>query len=110
VEGADDTALDNAPKAFNRIGVDRADNILPLCMVDSGVWIASLAKPLIANPLIRAQQANFVRDGFVDERFQRRGTDVLDNAGYDVTFTTDGASNDGLARTVGPGMPSRLSA
>lgn len=30
VERTDDTALEDAPEAFNRVGVDRADNIL-LC-------------------------------------------------------------------------------
>jgi hypothetical protein len=30
VERADDTALEDAPKAFNRLSVHRTDNVLPL--------------------------------------------------------------------------------
>jgi hypothetical protein len=33
VERADDTALEDAPEALNRLGVDRADNVLMLRMV-----------------------------------------------------------------------------
>lgn len=34
VIGTDDAALNQGPEAFDRIGVDRADNILTLAMVD----------------------------------------------------------------------------
>jgi hypothetical protein len=35
VESANDPALENASEAFNRVGVNRADDILALGMVDS---------------------------------------------------------------------------
>jgi len=37
VEGADDAVLEDAPESFNRIGVNRADNILPMGVIDSDV-------------------------------------------------------------------------
>jgi hypothetical protein len=99
MKGADDPALDNAPKAFNRIGVDRADHILLLGMVDSGVWVALLAQAMIANPLIGTEQANLVRDGFVDEGGQGRRANILDHASDYVTLAADSTGHDCLART-----------
>ena len=34
VERAHDAALEDAPEAFNRIGVDRADDVLPRVVID----------------------------------------------------------------------------
>jgi hypothetical protein len=39
VERANDTALEDRPKAFNRLRVDRADNILMFGMVNSRMRI-----------------------------------------------------------------------
>jgi hypothetical protein len=57
-------------QAFNRIGMNRTNNILLLSVVNGGVWIASLGQAVIANPLIRAEQADLMRHGFVNERLQ----------------------------------------
>ena len=40
VECADDPALEDPPEAFNRVCVDRADNILPSGMVNRAVRIS----------------------------------------------------------------------
>jgi hypothetical protein len=37
VIGADNAALQNRPEALNRVGVDRADNVLPGTLVDGSI-------------------------------------------------------------------------
>jgi len=49
VEGADAAALNQRPKTFNRVGMDRADNVVALGMIDNDVRIF-LVEMLIANP------------------------------------------------------------
>ena len=56
-----------APKAFNRLGMDGTDNILMFGMVNGAVREFE-TDVFIADPLISADQANFVRHGFVDEK------------------------------------------
>jgi len=70
MECADDTALEDAPEALNRVGVHCADNVLTLGMVDNDLGIA-FAGTVVANPLVGEEQANLVRDRSVDERFPR---------------------------------------
>jgi hypothetical protein len=53
VERADDTALEDAPKALNRLSVDGTHNILALAMIDGCVG-EFYAKLIVASPLIRA--------------------------------------------------------
>src|SRR5579863_2949757 len=85
VERADDTALENAPKAFNRLGVNGTDNVLTLGMVNGRVR-EFYAELIITSPLIGAEQANLVRHGLINERLQRDGADVLDHASDNVAF------------------------
>jgi hypothetical protein len=35
-ECVDDVSLEDAPEAFNRVGMNRADNVLPVRMVNGG--------------------------------------------------------------------------
>ena len=58
----------------------RADNVLMFGVVNGPVRETE-AKVLSANPLIGADQANFVGHGFVDESFQVRLLHVLNDAG-----------------------------
>ena len=95
VERANDTALENAPEAYNRLSVDCADNVLALGMVNRGVR-EFLAEMAIANPLIGAEQANLFRDGFIDESLQGRALHVVDNTRDDIAFALDRASNNSL--------------
>jgi len=60
VERADNPTLEDAPKAFNRLSVDRADNVLALGMVNGGMR-ESLLEVSVAGPLVGAQQANLFR-------------------------------------------------
>ncbi len=62
VESSDDTALKDRPEAFNRLGMNCADDVLPARMVDSGMRIF-FVEVLVSDPLIGAEQANLRRDG-----------------------------------------------
>jgi len=85
VERADHAALEDRPEIFNRVGVNGTNNVLAFGVIDGFERIFS-AKMFVAHPLIGAEQRNFVRDGFMHERFERGGADVLDYAGDDVTL------------------------
>ena len=43
VIAADDAALNDRPEAFNRVGVDRADDVLPDAVIDNAVRIVRLS-------------------------------------------------------------------
>src|SRR5438445_13639056 len=64
VEGANNPALEDAPEAFNRIRMDCTDNVLVLGVVN-GLVGESLFEVAVAGPLVGAEQANLVRNGFV---------------------------------------------
>jgi hypothetical protein len=100
----DDPALEDAPEALNRIGVHCADNVLAMGVINGDVR-ERLFQIAVACPLIGAEQANFVRHGFVDESFQSHGANVLNDTRHDIALSTDSA----LPEAVPPGRPSRLS-
>ena len=98
VESADDTAFEDRPEAFNRIRVNRADDVFASGVVDDAKRII-LGEASIAGPLIRAEQAHFVRDDFVDEAGESRGTDVLNHATDGIALAANSANNGRLAGT-----------
>jgi len=99
MEGANHTALEDRPEAFDGIGVDRADDVLSARVIDRAVGIG-LIQPAIARPLVGAEQADLFRNGFIDEAVERAGAGVLDHAGDHVAFARDGASDDFLTRAA----------
>lgn len=104
-EGAHNTALDDRPEAFDGVGVDSADNVFPGGVVNSDVRIALLAQVVIANPLVSAEQADFVRNSLIDESLKGRGFDVGDHASDDVALALHRTDNDrGLATRRGAGQ------
>jgi hypothetical protein len=54
VERANDTALEDAPEAINRLNMDGTDHVLPLGIVNGGMRI-SLVETLVANPFDRCR-------------------------------------------------------
>jgi hypothetical protein len=60
VECADHAALKDGPKAFDGLGMNRADDIEAFGVVDDGVRIF-LAKAVVALPLIGAEQAHLCK-------------------------------------------------
>jgi hypothetical protein len=98
MERADNTALEDRPEAFDGLSVNCANDILPSRMVNGRVWII-LVERIVAGILIGAKQADFVRDGFADERSESGGIHVRDHAGNDVSLAADGADDRRFART-----------
>jgi hypothetical protein len=96
VISADNPALDQRPEAFNGLSVHRADNVFASGMINRLVRIF-LAEMLVTDPLIAAQQANLVGNGFTDEALQGRGLNVFNDPGDNIALATDCTSNDGLA-------------
>ena len=103
VERTNDTALENAPKAFNRLRVDRTDYVLAFGVVNGRVREV-LVQALVADPLVGAEQANLVRNGFVDEALKGSGAHVGDNPCNDIALALDSASNDGFAGSGRSGL------
>lgn len=95
VESADNAALEDAPEAFNRIGVDSSDNVLLMVMIHHPMRkLFQIIR--VARPRVGRQQADFVGNSFVDE-FQHclRG-DFIEHAGDDVTLALHGANDQRL--------------
>ena len=101
VECADDTALEDRPKSFDSLSVDRADHILASGMINDAMRIVS--KVLITNPLISAKQADFVRDGFADEGGESSGIHVRNHASNHVALAADSADDWSFAGTYAAG-------
>jgi hypothetical protein len=99
VERADYAALEDAPKAFNRVRVDRADYVLMFAVVNAGVRDAA-RQSIVAAPCVRREQANFIRDNLADEIVGRFRCDVLKNARNDVALALNGPDDRGLALRV----------
>jgi hypothetical protein len=99
VEGADNAALNQRPEAFDCVGVDCADNalsdVLPLTVIDGFVREAIVQAPVTVE-IVRANQADLGRYGFIDEAFQRTVRDVPNNASNNIPFALHSAYNGGL--------------
>jgi hypothetical protein len=59
MERADDAALEDAPEAFDGLGMNGTNNVLALRVVNGGVRI-SLVEALVANPLIGQCRASLL--------------------------------------------------
>ena len=101
MESPDHSALNQAPKALNRIGMNGTDNILASGMVN-GDMREILGEMLIAHPFIGAEQANLGRNAFMNEPFKGSGADVLDHAGDDFALAANSASDDGFTSATSP--------
>ena len=97
VESADHTALEDAPKAFNRVGVDCANHIFATVVANDpvGIFFAELS---ITTMIVSGDQTDFVGNRFLNEIFERRRVRSLDHAGDNTATTLDGADYSRLAR------------
>jgi hypothetical protein len=101
VIGADNATFNQRPKALDCLGVHSANNIFATGVVNRLMRIF-LAQMFVTDPLIAAQQANLVGDGFADEAFQGHGLNVLDNPSDDIATSLDSADDNRFARTTCP--------
>ncbi|VTZ48326.1 hypothetical protein MPC4_10276 [Methylocella tundrae] len=97
VEAADNAALENRPEAFDFLGMYRAYNVLAPRVIDNTMRVL-FAKLPVTGPLVGAEQADFVGNGFVHEGFERSGGNIGDNAGDDIALALDRADDWRLAR------------
>jgi len=91
VERADDTALEDRPETFNRIGVNCADDVLMCGVVDSFVWIAGQRPIDVA--FVGCEQADFVRHDLPHEGLSVNAIHALQNASNDVALALDGSDD-----------------
>lgn len=85
MERANNATLEDRPEAFNRIGVNCADNVLPSMMVNGRVR-ESAWQFLVTGPRISRQQTYFVGNHFIDEIVNRLTCHVLQHAGDNITL------------------------
>ena len=101
VVAPNDAALEDAPEAFNGLCIHCADDILMLGMVNSAGREAKAEVP-VTNPLIGANQTNFVRHCFIDEILQCLLLHGRNRASDHVTLARNSTRDDcltGCSRT-----------
>src|SRR5665213_2239473 len=100
VEGADNAPLQDRPEAFDGLSVNRPTDILPSGVVNSLMREMPI-QMLIADPFVRAEQADFGRDTFANESLKSLGANVRDDTRHDVALAADSTSNNVFARSAG---------
>ena len=96
VERANNAPLKDRPKAFNRVGVDRADNVLAGSVVNDVVWVI-FVQPAITNPFIGHKQADLLGNRAPNKGFKNVAAHGFDDASYNLTLAADRADNGRLA-------------
>jgi len=86
VERADHAALEDRPKTFNRVGMDRADNVLVRFVVNHLVRVLAQIVA-VSRPGVGRQQTDLIGNGFVHEGQHRVRCDALKNASNHVALT-----------------------
>src|SRR6185437_12063388 len=90
VEAADDAALKDAPESFNRVGVNRADDVTASLVIDALVRPTVLSESMIRASLIGSDQAHFVANHFLHKPFGALPSDFIENAGDHVALALNG--------------------
>jgi hypothetical protein len=106
VKRAHHTALEDRPEAFDRVGVDRADDVLALGVVDNAVRIFGV-EAAISYPLVGAKQAHLFRNCAAHEGLEGCCINPADDAGHDIPLAAHCADDRHLAR---PGAAAPASA
>src|SRR5438270_7526690 len=83
VIGADDAALEQAPKAFNRVGVDHAVDVLASGMPNDRMRELEF-DVAVARPFVRHDQFDLIGDGLAHEAGQDIGAHGIDHARDDL--------------------------
>jgi hypothetical protein len=91
VEATNNTAFEDAPEAFNRVGMNRADNILLAVVIDRLMIV--FGQPVINAAFVSGEQANFVGNHFPNEALSGFAGDVFQNARNDIALAADGTND-----------------
>ena len=95
VKRADNAAFENRPEAFNRVGVNCANNVLAHFMVH---FLARILPQSVINAVgVGRQQANFVGNNFAHETLRGLGRNAFQNAGDDVALALYGTDDGDFA-------------
>jgi hypothetical protein len=97
VECADHAAFEDRPEAFNRVGVDRADNVFVSAVPNGSVLGIFAAQRVVSAQVVSGKQAHLVRDGFANEAGQSLAVEPLYNPRNDVALALDCANDTDLA-------------
>lgn len=99
VEGANNAAFEDAPKALNRVRVNSTDDVFVFRVRDDLVLFAvGLVQVAIARPLVGHEKADLLRDGLLHECSQMLRADGFDHAGNNTAFAANRADNRNFAR------------
>jgi hypothetical protein len=96
VERADHATLEDRPEAFNRVGVDGADNVLLAVVVDRLVIV--FGQSLIDEAFVGREQADFFRNHFAHENLTGFFGDAIKNAGDDIALAADSTDDRSFGR------------
>jgi hypothetical protein len=92
VVGANDSALEQRPEAFDRVGVDRATNILAFA-VAYGLMLEPIFQEAITGVFVSGNQFNLVAHSLPDEAIQRCRVSALDYLADDVSLAANGSDD-----------------
>ncbi len=95
---ADDAALEDAPEAFNRVRVDRADDVLVRLVVDATERI--VGQIIVDAAFVGREQTHLVRHNAINETFGFKACDATENAGDNVALPLDRADDRGLSASA----------
>jgi hypothetical protein len=98
VVAANDPALEDAPKAFNRVGVHSADNVFTLGVLDYFVRV-QLLDVVIANPFVGHEKADFAGHRVHNELGEHVAADRVDYPRDDIALAAHSANHWHLAGT-----------
>lgn len=88
VIAAHDAALNQRPETLNRVGVDRADNVLTGLVIDNSVIVA-IAEAVVAGISVGAEQADAVGNSLVHKIVDNCSVNSENNASDNVALPLD---------------------
>jgi hypothetical protein len=97
----DDPTLQDRPKTFNCVRMDRTNDVLPNGVID-GLMREAVLQPHVAWISIGAEKANAVRYCLAYESLKRLSVCVLDHASNDVAFALNCTNDSSLSGIPAP--------
>lgn len=101
MERSDNATFQDRPEALNRVGMNRANNVLANAMV-YGCMREAVVHPIVTGPSICVEQTDASGYGLLDKSFKNGAACVLNDARDDVALTLDRAYYRSLARVPAP--------
>src|SRR6185312_3282870 len=91
VERPHDAALEDAPEAFNRVGMDRADNVLARAMIGRAAIV--FLQAVIDRAFVRRQEADLIGYDLAHELLGFGFRDAPEIADHDIALAAYGPDN-----------------